>query len=68
MENLNYVCWQNEAAWLGDLESFPDYWTQGKTKLDLEDNLMDICKELMSGCIPHIRSIEPIWYLRELKG
>lgn len=43
--------------WLGYLEEFPDYWTQGETEDELQDNLTDLYKELTSGAIPHIRRL-----------
>ena len=33
--------------WLGYLEEYPDYRTQGETIEDLEDHLKDIYKELI---------------------
>jgi predicted RNase H-like HicB family nuclease len=41
--------------WVGYLEEYPDYWTQGETEEELRDNLVDICKELTSGAIPNVR-------------
>jgi len=43
--------------WLGYLEEYPDYRTQGKTIGDLEENLKDIYKELASGKIPCVRKV-----------
>ena len=41
----------------GHLEAYPDYWTQGKTIEELEENLLDIFRELTSGTIPCVRKI-----------
>ena len=41
--------------WLGYLEEYPDYMTQGESIEELEANLKDIYKELTSGNIPCIR-------------
>ncbi|MGH7889652.1 MAG: type II toxin-antitoxin system HicB family antitoxin [Thermodesulfobacteriota bacterium] len=41
--------------WLGYLEEYPDYWTQGETIAELEENLRDIYNELNSGSIPCVR-------------
>lgn len=43
--------------WLGYLEEYPDYMTQGKSIEELQDNLKDIYKELTSGTIPHVRKV-----------
>ena len=49
------VYWRNEEWWLGYLEEFPDYWTQGETFEDLQEHLRDLYKDLTSGDIPYIR-------------
>ena len=41
--------------WLGYLEEFPDYQTQGATLQELQDNLKDIYVDLMGGEIPNVR-------------
>jgi len=57
MRVIKYVYWQDEDMWLGYLEEFPDYWTQGQTIEELEENLRDIYGELTSGTIPCVRRI-----------
>ncbi len=57
MEKLKYIYWQDEGMWLGYLEEYPDYMTQGKSLEELQDNLRDIYKELTSGSIPHVRRV-----------
>lgn len=52
-----YVYWQVEDMWLGYLEEFPDYWTQGTSLEDLEEHLKDLHNELTSGAIPNVRRI-----------
>ena len=54
MIKQKYVYWKDEDTWLGYLEEFPDYWTQGKTQDELKENLIDIYKELNSGTIPNV--------------
>lgn len=27
-----YVYWQDDDMWLGYLQEYPDYWTQGETE------------------------------------
>ena len=49
MNNIKYVCWQDEDAWLGYLAAYPDYWTQGETFEDLRDHLDDLYQDLTSG-------------------
>jgi predicted RNase H-like HicB family nuclease len=57
MERMRYIYWQDEGMWLGYLEEYPDYMTQGKSIEELQDNLKDIYKELTSGTIPHVRKV-----------
>ena len=49
---MPYVYWQHEDAWIGYLQEFPDYWTQGESKDELEENLKDLWQDLTSGAIP----------------
>jgi predicted RNase H-like HicB family nuclease len=50
------VYWrENDGMWLGHLEDYPDYITQGETLDELKDNLKDILKELGSNAIPMVR-------------
>jgi predicted RNase H-like HicB family nuclease len=57
MEKLRFVYWQNEDMWLGYLEDYPDYMTQGETLKELGENLKDIYNELISGSIPCVRKV-----------
>lgn len=49
--------WQEDDMWIGYLEEYPDYMTQGKTREELEENLRDIYNELTSGAIPCGRKV-----------
>jgi hypothetical protein len=42
MQTIKYVHWQEDDAWLGYLEEYPDYWTQGDTLADLVEHLKDL--------------------------
>jgi predicted RNase H-like HicB family nuclease len=57
MEKLKYIYWQDEGMWLGYLEDYPDYITQGESIEELQGNLKDIYKELTGGTIPHVRKV-----------
>ena len=56
-EVLRYVYWRDGQFWLGYLEEFPDYMTQGETHADLKEHLRDVYKELTSGQIPGVRRV-----------
>lgn len=55
MKSLGYIYWQDGSHWLGYLEEFPDYWTQGDTEEELRKNLADLFKDLSSGFIAQVR-------------
>jgi hypothetical protein len=55
MEKLKFVYYQESDFWIGWLEEYPDYRTQGKTLEELQDNLKNLYQDLTSGQIPHIR-------------
>ena len=57
MDKVKYVYWQDEDQWLGYLEEFPDYMTQGETQDDLKDHLLDLYHDLTSGTIPCVRRL-----------
>ncbi len=52
-----YIYWQDDDMWLGYLEEYPDYWTQGETEEELRDNLLDIYSEFASNTIPNVRKV-----------
>ena len=43
--------------WLGYLEEFPDYLTQGESIEELEENLRDLYRDLTGGEIPGVRRV-----------
>jgi len=57
MGTTRFVYWQNGGMWLGYLEEYPDYMTQGKSLEELEENLKDIYDDLSSGAIPYVRKL-----------
>ncbi|HET6567896.1 MAG TPA: hypothetical protein VFG50_08020 [Rhodothermales bacterium] len=58
MVEPKYVVWKEEDAWLGYLEEFPDYWTQGGTEEGLREHLADLYKELTSDTTPKVLRLE----------
>jgi predicted RNase H-like HicB family nuclease len=57
MKTMRYVYWQDGEMWLGYLEEFPDYMTQGESVEELEENLKDLFAELTGGQIPGVRRV-----------
>jgi predicted RNase H-like HicB family nuclease len=57
MKTIKYIYWQDGDMWLGYLDEYPDYMTQGTTQEELQENLRDIYEELTSGRIPGVRRV-----------
>ncbi len=57
MEITKFVYWQDMNMWLGYLEEYPDYMTQGETLDELKENLKDLYQELTSGTIPCVHKV-----------
>ncbi len=55
MEKASFVYYQEEKFWIGWLEEYPDYRTQGKSLDELKQNLKDIYEDLNAGKIPNAR-------------
>ncbi len=55
METKRFIYHEEDGLYVGRLEEYPDYRTQGETMEQLQENLLDIHKELTSGEIPHVR-------------
>jgi len=52
---VRYVYWQEDDQWLGYLEEFPDYWTQGESLEELKEHLRDLHEDLSNDRIPEVR-------------
>jgi predicted RNase H-like HicB family nuclease len=46
---ISYIYWKDGEYWLGYLEEYPDYMTQGTTMDELKENLKDLFNDLTSG-------------------
>ncbi|MBF0410798.1 MAG: type II toxin-antitoxin system HicB family antitoxin [Candidatus Riflebacteria bacterium] len=57
METKNFVYYKDGTMWIGWLEEYPDYRTQGTTLEELEENLREIYADLNSGVIPNVHKI-----------
>ena len=57
METRKFVYYQEDDMWIGWLEDYPDYRTQGETLEELKENLRDIHDELKSGTIPCVHRV-----------
>jgi predicted RNase H-like HicB family nuclease len=55
MSAVKIVIWEEEGGWLGYLQDYPNYWTQGDTLEDLREHLRALYKDITSETIPGIR-------------
>lgn len=60
MKVVKIVYWKGDKFWLGYLQDYPDYWTQGKTLKDLKEHLADLYEDISSGEVPGIRKVEDL--------
>ena len=56
MKGLRYVYSQDGQFWLGYLEEYPDYMTQGESLEDLRAHLRDLFADLSGGEVRAARS------------
>jgi hypothetical protein len=50
-----FTYWQDGEAWLGYLDEFSDYCTQGESLEDLKAHLADLHHDLTGGLVPNVR-------------
>ncbi len=60
MQSVKIVVWEEDGGWLGYLQDYPDYWTQGETLDDLREHLKDLHEDITSGAVPGIRKVEDL--------
>ncbi len=60
MSAVNIVYWEEDGLWLGYVQDYPDYWTQGETLDDLRDHLRELYYDLTAGHVPAIRKVEEL--------
>ena len=60
MKTAKFTFWQDGDYYLGFLNEYPDYQTQGMSKEELVENLKSLLVDLESGEIPYIRKVEDL--------
>jgi predicted RNase H-like HicB family nuclease len=58
VRSVKYTFWQDGEFFLGYLNEYPDYRTQGYSKEELLENLNDLLTDLESEEIPFVRKVE----------
>ena len=46
MQSIKIVFREEDGAWIGYVQDYPDYWTQGDTLDDLKEHLRDLYRGL----------------------
>lgn len=60
MRSIKFTSWQDGSYFVGFLNEYPDYQTQGMTKEELIENLKDLLNDIESAQIPYIRKVEEL--------
>ena len=60
MQIVKIVVWQDAEKWLGYLQEYPDYWTQGDDLDDVKEHLRDLYADLSADAIPGARRVEDL--------
>lgn len=60
MSAVKVVVWKEDAVWVGYLQDYPDYWTQGDSLEELRTHLRDLYLDLSGGAIPGARRVEDL--------
>ena len=60
MRTLEYTFWKDGEFYIGHLNDYPDYETQGYSKEELVENLTDLLTDLESDKVPYVRKVEEL--------
>jgi len=60
MKTAKFTYWQDGKYYLGFINDYPEYVTQGLSKDELVRNLKDLLADLQSGEIPYVRKVEDL--------
>jgi predicted RNase H-like HicB family nuclease len=60
MRAVKFTSWNDGEFYIGFLNDYPDYMTQGLSKEDLKDNLRSLLDDLESKEIPYTKKVEEL--------
>jgi predicted RNase H-like HicB family nuclease len=60
MRTIKFTYWQDGDFFIGFLNEYPDYQTQGITKEELAENLKDLLSDFESDKVPYARKTEEL--------
>ena len=60
MRTIKFTSWQDGDFFIGFINDYPDYLTQGMSREELADNLKSLLIDLESDEIPYLRKVEEL--------
>jgi len=60
MKTINYTHWKDGDFFIGFINEYPDYQTQGDSIEELKENLGDLWKDMESNEVPYIRKTDTL--------
>jgi predicted RNase H-like HicB family nuclease len=60
MRALKFTHWRDDLFFIGYLNDYPEYWTQGDSKEELADNLKELLSDIESEQVPYIRKVDEL--------
>lgn len=60
VQSIKFVYWEEDGAWIGHIQDYPDYWTQGETLDDLREHLKDLYRDFTGGQLSGIRKVDEL--------
>lgn len=58
MRTIKITSWKDNDFYVGYLNDYPDYRSQGYSKEELVENLKELLQDIESDEVPYIRRIE----------
>jgi hypothetical protein len=55
MKTVRLVYWRDGDFWIGHLDEYPDYSTQGTSLEELKADVLDIHGDISAGLVPDAR-------------
>jgi len=57
---IEYTYWKDNGFFIGFINQYPDYETQGETLEELKENLRDLWQDLTADMIPYSRKVDEL--------
>ena len=57
---MDFTYWQDNDSFIGFINQYPDYETQGKTLDELKESLIDLWRDLEVGNVLYSRKIDTL--------